>query len=158
MARAFDCGVDVLGDCRRELYEFAARALEREAMLVFAARGIRAERRNAAAALDFERLRPPGARRAVRFGRHPLLDVPAIHRRIFRLLAQFDDFAKQRARRGIALLEFSANPRQPLPSPNRAIVRLAKTIDTAGQLETMRDACRSVVRFAQNRNHGGTSL
>src|SRR6266404_8030184 len=146
MARPFDCAGDVLGDCRRELYEFAARALEREAMLVFAARGIRAERRNAAAALDFERLRPPGARRAVRFG--PLLDVPAIHRRIFRLLAQFDGFAKQRARRGIALLEFSANPRQPVPSPNRAIVRLAETIDASGQLETPRDRLRRIVRFA----------
>src|SRR5258707_5482288 len=141
MARPFDCAGDVLGDCRRELYEFAARALEREAMLVFAARGIRAERRNAAAALDFERLRPPGARRAVRFGRHPLLDVPAIHRRIFRLLAQFDDFAKQRARAGSTLLEFSANPRQPVPSPTRPIVRLPGTVGASGQLETPRE-CR----------------
>src|SRR5260370_41664378 len=147
MAGPFDWAGDVRGDCRRELYEFAARALEREAMLVFAARGIRAERRNAAAALDFERLRPPGARRAVRFGRHPLLDVPAIHRRIFRLLAQFDDFAKQRARRRVALLEFSANPRQPVPSPDRAIVRLAETIDTPGELQPMRGACRSLLRF-----------
>src|ERR1700737_3993748 len=125
-ARPFDGARDVLGHGCRELHEFTARALEREAMLVIAARGIRPERRDAAAALDLYGLCPPGWRRAVCFRRQPLLNVPAIHRWIFRLLPQLDDFAKQRTRGGIVLLEFSANPRQPIPAPDGAIVRLAK--------------------------------
>src|SRR5713101_3111519 len=101
-------------------------------MFVLTARGIRAERGNAAAAFYFDRLRPPGARRAVGFWRQPFLDVPAVHRWILRLLAQLDDFAKQRARRAIALGEFPANPRQAIPAPYRAIVRFAKGIRAAG--------------------------
>jgi hypothetical protein len=66
--------------------------------------------------------------------------VPSIYRGVFRFPAQLDDFAKQRTGCGIALLELSADPRQPIPSPNRAIVRLAEAIDAAGQLETMRYA------------------
>src|ERR1700730_15563444 len=148
VARPFDCAGDVLRDRRRELHEFAAGAFKREAMLVFAARWVWPKRRNAAPALDFDRLRPPGSWRAVRFRRQPLLNRPAIHGGIFRFLAQLDDFAKQRAGSGIVLLEFAANPCQAVPSPNRAIVRLAEAVDAAGQLETMRDAFRSVVRFA----------
>src|SRR5258706_435080 len=147
-ARPFDGTRDVLRDGGRELHEFAARAFEREAVLVFAARGIWTECGHAASVLNFHRLCPPGSRRSVGFWRQPLLDVPPIHRGIFRFLAQLDDFAKQRARRGITLLEFSTNPSEPIPSPNRAIVRLAESIDAAGQLETVRDRLRCVMRFA----------
>ena len=63
------------------------------------------------------------------------------------LLAEFDHFAAQCTGR-IALLELPTDPREPIPSPNGAIVRFAKTVDTAGQLETMRNGFRRVVRFA----------
>src|SRR5216683_1650030 len=115
----------MLRNHRRELHEFAVRALQREAMLVFAARGIRPKCRDAAPVLDFDCLHPPSARRAVGFWRQPFLDVPAIHGGVFGFLAQLDDLAKQRARNGIALLEFSANPRQPIPTPYGAIVWFA---------------------------------
>src|SRR6267154_1262180 len=153
VTRPFDRARNVLGDRRGELQEFASRTFKREAMLVISAHGIRTQRRDASAAFYFHRLRPPGARRAVRFRRHPLFDVPAIHCGIFRFLAQLDNFAKQRAGCGIVLGEFAANPREPIPSPYRAIVRLAKTINAAGNLETMRDAFRRIVRFALDLNH-----
>src|SRR6266404_4885358 len=107
--RPFDGARDVLGHGWRDLQEFAARTFERDAMFVFAACRIRAERRNAASAFNLYRLRPPGSRRAVRFRRQPLLNMPAI---------------------------------------DRGILRLAKAIDAAGQLETIRDRLRRVVRFA----------
>src|SRR5260370_40441905 len=56
MARALDGPSDVLGDRRRKLHKFTARAFEREAMLVFAAGRIRPERRNADAVFAVERL------------------------------------------------------------------------------------------------------
>src|SRR5579859_3032069 len=120
--------------CRgwRELQKFAARPFEREAMLVLSARRIWPQRGNADAVFAFDCLRIPNARRAVHFRRHPPLDVPAIHRWILRFLAQLDDFAEQRSRRGIALLEFSADPREAVPSPNSPVIRFTETVDSAG--------------------------
>src|SRR6266568_9528662 len=100
-------------------------------MFVFAARRIRAERGYADAAFPLDRLRVPRQRRAVRFRRHPALDVPAVYGRILRLLAQLDDFAEQRSCRGIALLEFSADPGEAIPAPHRAVIRLAEAIAAA---------------------------
>src|SRR6266704_3639024 len=81
-------------------------------MLVLSARWIWSKRWNADVVFPLDRLRVPRARRAVRFRRQPALDVPAVYGRILRLLAQLDNFAQEGSRRGIALLEFSANPRQ----------------------------------------------
>ena len=85
-------------------------------MLVVTARRVRSERGNAAAIGHFERLRIPRARRTVRLGWQPLLDVPTIDRGILRFLAQLHNFTKQRAGCGVALLKFSANPRQAIPA------------------------------------------
>jgi hypothetical protein len=146
-ARPFDGAGDVFGDRWCELHEFPARALEREAVLVFAARGIRPERGDVAAACDFHRLRPPGSRRAVGFRRQPLFDVPAIHGGIFRFFPELDALAQQNAVL-VALLKFAANPGQAILSPDGAIVRLAEAIDAAGEFETMGDGFRSVMRLA----------
>ena len=121
-------------------------------MFVFTARRIRPERGNAAAIGNFDRLRVPRARRTVSFGRNPLFDVPAIDRRIFRLLAQLDDFAKQRSGTRIVLLEFSADPRKPIPSPHGAIIWRTEWIATAGEFERTHDGLRWLVRLAQNDN------
>src|SRR6266487_4337663 len=122
-------------------------------MLVLSARWIWSERGYADAAFPLDRLRVPRQRRAVRFRRHPALDVPAVDGRILRLLAQLDNFAQEGSRRGIALLEFPADPRQAIPAPNRTIVRFAQTVDPAGAFETLRDAFRRLIRFAYNSNH-----
>src|SRR5258708_39603487 len=98
-------------------------------MLVSAARRIRPERWNTHAVFAFHRLCVPSARRAVNFRRHPALDVPAIYGWRFRLLPQLDDFAQQRTRRGIVLLEFSADPRAAGPAPHRPVVCCAEPID-----------------------------
>ena len=100
----------------------------------------------------FDRLCIPRARRAVRFRRDPPFDVPAIDRWIFRFLAQLDDFAEQRPGRGIVLLEFAADPREPIPSPDGAIIRLAESVDTAGEFEAPRDIFRRLVRLAKYEN------
>src|ERR1700730_10541933 len=101
VARPFDCAGDVLRDRRRELHEFAAGAFKREAMLVFAARWVWPKRRNAAPALAFDRLRPPGSWRAVRFRRQPLLNMPAIHGGIFWVLAQLRHLREQGTGKGV---------------------------------------------------------
>src|SRR5579863_829454 len=107
-------------------------------MLVFAARWIWPERGNADAVVAFDGLRVPGAGRAVDFRRHPPLDVPAVDRGILRFLAQFDNFAEQRASCGIVLLEFSANPSEAVPSPYNAIIWFAEAVDAAGACQTLR--------------------
>ena len=152
MARTLDGQRDVLGDCGSELHEFAVRTFQSEAMLVFAARGVRPERGDAAAVRGFNRLRPPLFRRAVNFRRKPFFDVPAIHGRIFRFLPQLDDFAKQRARCGIAVLKFPADPGQAIPAPDGAIVRFADWVAATGQFETISDRVGRIVRFAENRD------
>src|SRR6059058_2948495 len=134
MARALDRASDVFGNRGRQLDEFAACTFEREAVLVFTACGIRTQRGNAATACGFDRLRPPFRRRAVNLGRQPFFYVPAIHGGILRLSSELDEFAKQRTGR-ITLLEFSANPREAIPSPHGAIVRLAKGVAAAGKFE-----------------------
>src|SRR6266568_2649018 len=108
-------------------------------MLVLSARWVRPERGDADAVFPFDGLRVPRPRRAVRFRRHPALDVPAVYGRILRLLAQLDNFAQEGSRRWIALLEFPADPRQTVPAPHGAVIRLAEAIDTAGAFETLRD-------------------
>src|SRR5216684_2248428 len=82
LARPLDGAGDMLGNRWRELHKFAARAFEREAMLVFAARRVRPERGNADAILAFDGLRVPCAGRAVNFRDRKSVDVPAIYRRI----------------------------------------------------------------------------
>src|SRR5579885_2174013 len=146
-ARVFDGAGDVLGDGGRELHKLSARRLQREAMLVVAAMRVRPERGDADAVFALDRPRVPRARRAVGFRRHPAFDVPAIHRGIFRFLAQFDDFADERAG-FIALLEFSADPGEAVPAPHGAIVGLAERIAPAGQFESLSFCLRRVVRFA----------
>src|SRR5258708_22927214 len=93
MARAFDGARDVFSYRRCELDEFAARTFEREAMLEFAARRIRAERGDADAVLALDRLRIPLTRLAVSFRRKPALDVPAIDRGILRFFSEFNAFS-----------------------------------------------------------------
>src|SRR5712691_7612104 len=119
-------------------------------MFVFATRWVRPECGYADAVFPFDGLRVPRPRRAVRFRRHPALDVPAVYGRILRLLAQLDDFAEEGSRRGIALLEFSANPRQAIPAPHRAVIRLAEAVDPASPFETLRDRFRRLMRLAQD--------
>jgi len=60
--RPLDRASDPLRDCRRELYEFASRPFQCEAMLVFAACGIWSERGNAEAIFALDGLRLPRAR------------------------------------------------------------------------------------------------
>src|SRR5260370_16263028 len=106
-------------------------------MLVLSARRILAERGYADAVCALDCLRVPCVRRAVRFRRHPSLDVPAVYGRILRLLAQLDNFAQEGSRRGIALLEFSADPREPVPAPNRSIIPLAEPVPAAPSFEPL---------------------
>src|SRR2546425_7507193 len=119
-------------------------------MLVLSARRILAERGYADAVCALDCLRVPCVRRAVRFRRHPALDVPAVYGRVLRLLAQLDNFAQEGSRRGIALVEFSADPCQAIPAPHRAVVRLAEAIAAARSFETLRDAFRCFMCLAQN--------
>jgi hypothetical protein len=58
--------------------------------------------------------------------------VPAIHSGIFWLLAELEDFAKQRAGRRISFLEFAADPGEAVPSTDGAVVWLAEWIFSAG--------------------------
>src|SRR5260370_38195674 len=99
-------------------------------MLVLSARRIRAERGDADAVFPLDGLRVPRARRAVHFRRHPALDMPAVDGRIFWLLAQLDNFAQEGSRWGIALLEFSADPRQAIPAPYSPGIPLPQAIAT----------------------------
>src|SRR6266436_4715375 len=119
-------------------------------MLVLSARWIWSKRWNADAVFPLDRLRIPRARRAVRFRRHPALDMPAVDGRIFWLLAQLDNFAQEGSRRGIARLEFSADPRQAIPAPHRAVIRFAEAVAAARSIETLRDIFRCLMRLAQN--------
>src|SRR5439155_26753865 len=112
----------------------ALRILEREAMLVVAARRIRPEGRNAAAVCDLDGLRVPRAGRAVHFRRHPALDVPAIELGILRFQSQVNALSQQAAMR-VALLEFSADPCEAIPAPHGAVIRLAKEVAPAGAFE-----------------------
>ncbi len=70
-ARPFNRPRHVRHNFRRELHEFATRPLQREAVLVLAARRIRPQRRDAAPVLDLERIGQPRARRTIRFRRRP---------------------------------------------------------------------------------------
>src|SRR5260370_8948828 len=99
-------------------------------MLVFTARRIRPKRGNADAVLPLDRLRVPGAGRAVRFRRQPTLDVPAIHGRIFWLLAQFNALAQQRAML-VAVLEFSADPTEAIPTPCSPVISFPEPVPPA---------------------------
>src|SRR5207245_555579 len=101
--------------------------LDREAMLVVAARRIRPKRRNAAAVCELDRLRVPRAGRTVHFRRHPALDVPAIEMEILRLQSQVNALSQQSAMR-VALLEFSADPCEAVPAPDRAVIRFAEEV------------------------------
>src|SRR5260370_17723536 len=122
-------------------------------MLVLSARRIRAERGDADAVFPLDGLRVPRARRRVHFRRHPALDMPAVEGRIFGLLAQLGNFGQEGSRCGIALLEFSADPRQAIPAPYSAVIRLAEAIAAARSFETLSDAFRRLIRFAYNSNH-----
>src|SRR5262249_44965038 len=141
------------GGCRK-LYEFAARRFQREAMFIVAAAWIRAERGNADAVFSLDRLRVPGARRAVRFRRHPALDMPAVDRGILRFLPQFNALSQQPAV-FVAILELAADPREAVPAPHGAVVGLAETIRAAVRFETTRDCIRRFVRFASHEDHEG---
>src|SRR5260370_31139152 len=114
-------------------------------MLVLSARRIRAERGDADAVFPLDGLRVPRARRAVHFRRQPALDMPAVDGRIFWLLAQLDNFAQEGSRCGIALLEFSADPRQAIPAPHRAVIRFGEAVAAARSFEALRDAFRRFV-------------
>src|SRR5438094_2194129 len=138
-----------------ELNKFAVRAFEREAMLVFAARRIRPQRRNADTVFTFDCLRIPGGRQTVGFRRHPSFDVPAVHGWIFWFQAQFHALPQQNAML-VTILEFPADPREPVPTPHGAIIRFAETIRSACARKTMRHGFRSVMRFADNSNHLAT--
>ena len=139
--------------CRwRELQELSAWSFEREAMLVFPARRIRSQCGNADAVFAFNGLCIPQARRAISFWSHPPLDVPTIDRWILRLLPQFDDFSEKRTRRGIVLLEFAANPREPVPSPNGTIIRLTETVDASRAAQKLRDRHWRLMRFAKDKD------
>src|SRR6266446_1799596 len=79
--------------------------------------------------------------------------MPAVHRGILRFLAQLDDFAQERARGGIVLLELPADPCEAIPSPYGSIIWVAKTIRAARAREAMRHGLRCSVRFAYDENH-----
>src|SRR5262245_34314203 len=113
-SREFDGAGDMLGYGWRELKEFAARAFEREAMFVCAAGRIWPKRRDANAFGTLDGLRVPLARRAVSFRRKPALDVPAIHRGIFRFFSKFNALSQQDAIL-VAVLEFATNPGETVP-------------------------------------------
>src|SRR5579871_3994408 len=124
-------------------------------MFVISACRIRTERGDAAAVGHFDCLRPPGARRTVRFSGQPFLDMPAIDRWIFRLLAELGDFPQQRSGCGIVLLEFAANPREAIPSPHDAIVRLTERIFSAGQGEGVNNGLWWLVCFSHDADAWG---
>ena len=48
------------------------------------------------------------------------------------------------------LLEFSANPREPVPSPDSPIIRFAEAVDPASAFETPRYVFRRLMRFLKN--------
>src|SRR5262249_19855174 len=109
----------------------------------------RAERGNADALFSLDRLRVPGARRAVRFRRHPALDMPAVDRGILRFLPQFNALSQQRAV-FVAILELAANPREAFPAPPTAVVGFVEAVSAAARFETTRDYILSFVRFASH--------
>src|SRR5579862_2291633 len=150
-AGAFDGTGDVLGDGCGELQEFAARCLQREAVFVVAARGIRAERRDAAAVGVFGGLRIPLAGGAVGFRGKPAFDVPAVELRIFGFVAEFHAFAEERAVI-VAVLELAADPGQAIPAPDGAVVGFAKAVVATGDLQNAGDGGGWLVRFAEDDN------
>src|SRR5579862_3894480 len=136
-AGAFDGTGDVLGDGCGELQEFAARCLQREAVFVVAARGIRAERRDAAAVGVFGGLRIPLAGGAVGFRGKPAFDVPAVELRIFGFVAEFHAFAEERAVI-VAVFELAADP--------------GEAVGATGDLQNAGDGGGWLVRFAEDDN------
>src|SRR2546427_11140242 len=103
---------NIFSHSRCELHEFAVRAFQREAVLIFAAFGIRPERGYADAVLAFDGLCVPGARGAISFRRQPSFDMPTVVRRVFGYAPHLHAFAQQSPRR-VAVLPLAAHPRQP---------------------------------------------
>src|SRR5712692_9592313 len=121
-------------------------------MLVFAARRVRSERRNADPVFALDRLRVPSTGRAIRFRRQPALDVPAVYRRIFRFNPQFNALS-YKSTVLVAILEFPADPREAVPAPHCPVIRFPEAIPSPGLFETSRDTFRRLVRLAYNSNH-----
>ena len=155
-AARFDRPRNVPRDTRSQLHKLSARAFQREAVLVFSARGIRPQRRNASPIFDFNCLRMPLFRRSIILRRQPSFDVPAIVRHVLWLQTHFDHFAQQLPAR-VPVFPFSANPVQPRPSPHRPVIRLAKSIASPGKKKFPRDLRRRLVRFSKNLNHGSAN-
>jgi hypothetical protein len=132
---------------RTERNEFPARSFESEAVFVIPARWLRPQRCHANAVLNLGRLRMPLFRRAVRFSRHPALDVPAVHGKIFWDAPQFD-FLANRVPVRIAVRPTSANPCQPRPAPNHAKVWLAIRVHATGASAAPLPRRRRFMRFS----------
>ncbi len=96
----------------------------------------------------------PELGRAVGFGRRPTLDVPAIERRVFGDLAQFDCFADGVAVR-VAVGPAAADPGEARASPDHAEVGLAVAVRAAGERDAACDRGRGLVRFSGDVDHRG---
>src|SRR6266403_3697527 len=155
-AAGFDGPGDLARDSGRQLHKLAERPFESEAVLVLAARWIWPESGNVSPILNFNCFRAPLLWRSVALRRNPPLDVPAIVGRVLWFETHFHHFAQQLAA-VIAVFPFPANPVQPRPPPNRAVIRLAEAIAAARESKFPRDLRRRIVSFSNNSDHGVSS-
>src|SRR5579862_3876921 len=153
-AGPFDCTDDVVAGCCVERLEFAGAGLQCEAVLVVAARRVWAERGDADAIFGFGCERAPLVGRAVKFGRHPAFDVPAIEGQIFRDLPELDRFPADVAV-GVAVSPAAADPGEARAAPDDAEVRFAVAIGAAGARDAGGDRGGGVVRFASDADRRG---
>lgn len=150
-AREFDSSHNKFASCRCERYEFAVRALQREAVLIFSAMRIWPERRNRDAVRSLDCLCVPLARTPVGLRRHPALDVPTIVRKIFRNFAQLGNFARGIPVR-VRVAPRPADPSETRPSPHRAEVRPAEAIQATRTRQPQLKRRRRNVRFTKHSN------
>src|SRR5580704_6870507 len=122
-------------------------------MLVFTARRVRPQRRDADSIFDFDCLRVPRVWRAVHFGRTPALDVPAVVRDIFRYAAQLNRLANH-ASFGVAVGPAAANPCKPRTSPYHAEIWLAEMVYPASARHAFLYRGGRLMCFTKNFYHG----
>jgi hypothetical protein len=92
---------------------------------------------------------PPFFGGAVKFGRHPAFDVPAIDGQIFWDAAQLDRFARRVAVR-VAVGPAAADPGESRAAPHDAKVWFAVAIRAAGARDAFGDCGGCVVSFARD--------
>jgi hypothetical protein len=131
--------------------ELSLRVRQREAMLVFTARGIWTQRRDPNSIFNFRGLLEPLCRRAIRIRRHPSFDVPAIDRQILWNAASLNKLSNHVPAR-VTIGPSPTHPGEPRTAPHDSKIRFSVEICTAGDKQPLADVARSVMRFPSHAN------